>query len=246
MHVAASPCVLKWRITLRPVNVVIYLTVIVTDPTNNHTLVRQLESRLVDHPLFQQAKSKAQCEESELFLLARDDQALSYAAVVDLWQNDSPFQDYFTSLLADSPFDGFRWETPSLTNETTNRPFEFVLVNTPGFARRRSDRKTYSEYFTETETDYGVISFPNIRKDATLVVPSPRGNDDDYDHLAAFVRGAPKAQVSSLWCVLGRAVESCLSAKPLWVSTAGGGVAWLHVRIDSRPKYYSYAEHKTS
>ena len=27
---------------------------------------------------------------------------------------------------------------------------------------------------------------------------------------------------------------------PTWVSTAGGGVAWLHVRLDSAPKYYTH------
>jgi len=27
---------------------------------------------------------------------------------------------------------------------------------------------------------------------------------------------------------------------PTWLSTAGGGVAWLHVRLDTRPKYYRY------
>ncbi|MGI9175867.1 MAG: DUF6940 family protein [Rhodothermales bacterium] len=25
----------------------------------------------------------------------------------------------------------------------------------------------------------------------------------------------------------------------MWLSTAGGGVSWLHVRLDSRPKYYA-------
>ncbi len=180
------------------------------------------------------------------YRLLQDGHALSYAAVIDRWQTDQSFQKYFTSLLTNSRFDGFRWETPSLTNETTNRPFEFVLVNTPGFARRRSDRKTFSDYFTDIEEDDGVTSFLNLRKDATLVVPSPRGKDELYGHLAAFVREAPRAQVYSLWRVLGRVITATLSNSPIWVSTAGGGVAWLHVRVDSRPKYYSHTEYKTS
>ncbi len=28
--------------------------------------------------------------------------------------------------------------------------------------------------------------------------------------------------------------------RPTWLSTAGHGVAWLHVRLDTRPKYYRY------
>ncbi len=40
--------------------------------------------------------------------------------------------------------------------------------------------------------------------------------------------------------------ESRGEAEPeRWLNTEGGGVAWLHVRIDQRPKYYHYAPYKT-
>ena len=29
-----------------------------------------------------------------------------------------------------------------------------------------------------------------------------------------------------------------VGARPVWLSTAGAGVSWLHVRLDDRPKYY--------
>ena len=32
-----------------------------------------------------------------------------------------------------------------------------------------------------------------------------------------------------------------LGGKPVWLSTAGLGVGWLHVRLDDRPKYYRHA-----
>jgi hypothetical protein len=35
-----------------------------------------------------------------------------------------------------------------------------------------------------------------------------------------------------------------LNEKPVWLSTAGGAVSWLHVRLDDRPKYYHYAMYK--
>jgi hypothetical protein len=35
-----------------------------------------------------------------------------------------------------------------------------------------------------------------------------------------------------------------LSARPVWLSTAGAGVAWLHVRLDDRPKYYGFDEYR--
>ena len=38
------------------------------------------------------------------------------------------------------------------------------------------------------------------------------------------------------WARLRRRV----GVKPVWLSTAGAGVAWVHVRLDDRPKYYGY------
>ena len=33
------------------------------------------------------------------------------------------------------------------------------------------------------------------------------------------------------------------SQRRLWMSTEGSGVPWLHVRLDSRPKYYKHHEY---
>jgi hypothetical protein len=45
-----------------------------------------------------------------------------------------------------------------------------------------------------------------------------------------------------LWSAVGRTVASrrAASVDPVWVSTAGLGVHWLHVRLDDRPKYYRH------
>ena len=34
--------------------------------------------------------------------------------------------------------------------------------------------------------------------------------------------------------------DAHLGSQPLWLSTAGGGVDWLHMRLDKRPKYYRH------
>lgn len=61
----------------------------------------------------------------------------------------------------------------------------------------------------------------------------------DSDPLA-FVRYAPEQQQHAFLALIGKTVEAQLSDQPLWLSTAGAGVAWLHVRLDKRPKYYGY------
>jgi hypothetical protein len=30
----------------------------------------------------------------------------------------------------------------------------------------------------------------------------------------------------------------------IWMSTCGTGVYWLHLRLDSKPKYYTYAPYR--
>ena len=68
-----------------------------------------------------------------------------------------------------------------------------------------------------------------------------------YGHVANFVRGAPEAQVVALFKKVGETFEALVAqrgARPVWLSTEGSGVPWLHVRMDSRPKYYHTAAYK--
>lgn len=55
----------------------------------------------------------------------------------------------------------------------------------------------------------------------------------------------PAAQRRALWSHVGAALEARLGETPLWLSTAGMGVPWLHVRIVRRPKYYRHAAYRT-
>jgi hypothetical protein len=56
----------------------------------------------------------------------------------------------------------------------------------------------------------------------------------------AFLRKGSKDQVRALWRVTADTMLDQISDTPIWLSTAGLGVIWLHLRLDSRPKYYSY------
>ena len=41
-------------------------------------------------------------------------------------------------------------------------------------------------------------------------------------------------------------MEARIDSNPLWLSTLGLGVAWVHIRLDRTPKYYQYAPDRTS
>jgi hypothetical protein len=166
----------------------------------------------------------------------------SRADVIDAWRNDAAFRAWFSDVLASVPFAAFRWETPAVTTATANEPFECVVLDSPGLARE-PDADAFDEHF-RAQPDGDVLAFANLGGDAIMVVPRPLGPLTAYGHLAAFVRGAPEAQRAELWRIVGDAMARRVGSKPVWLSTAGAGVSWLHVRLDDRPKYYGFAPYR--
>ena len=115
----------------------------------------------------------------------------------------------------------------------------------------------FQEHFDLCDKD--VVTFSNLGGDAHLVVPCPPAkpySDFDrnnyrniYGHLAAFMKLNPNMdQTHNFWIQVAKTFEEQIQKRskdsPMWLSTCGTGVYWLHVRLDSRPKYYSYQEYK--
>jgi hypothetical protein len=180
---------------------------------------------------------------TQRYLPHRDGLPIRNIDALGCWQADENFRNFFIELLAESKFKAFRWETPPITTSSAEKMFEFVLIDAPGLDSP-PDFKVFSNYFIGAEKNESVVTFPNLGKDAVLVVPSASQASAEYAHLGAFVRGAPQHQKHQLWRVVGDVMKANLNPKPIWLSTAGMGIAWLHVRLDSRPKYYSHAPYR--
>ncbi|MGL6075959.1 MAG: DUF6940 family protein [Fimbriiglobus sp.] len=156
-------------------------------------------------------------------------------------QADASFRAMFNAAIAGVPYVELRWEMPAIMVSTLSMPFECVLLNSPGLARRPNP-EAFQEHFTDEA--FGAVAFQNLNGDAMLVVPTPLVAPDAYGHLAAFVRKAPVAQQDALWKRVGEMVAQRIGTQPFWLSTAGAGVSWLHVRLDSRPKYFGYRPYR--
>jgi hypothetical protein len=165
---------------------------------------------------------------------------VSYAEIVERWRSDGVFRAFFIGILAEIPYGAYLWETPPITRLTSTRVFEFVLVDSPALARLKPDPVAFASHFEATDSGVKVVIFPNLGGDALLVAPIPQAPLRAYPHLAAFARTAPTEQQHTFWRTIGSAVAHRLADCPLWLSTNGLGVAWLHARLDSRPKYYSF------
>ena len=61
------------------------------------------------------------------------------------------------------------------------------------------------------------------------------------------MRKATDDQLKGFWkAVADNFIEEIKrkSRQNVWLSTAGDGVAWLHIRMDTRQKYYHYLTYK--
>lgn len=167
-------------------------------------------------------------------------QELTFADVIRLLAGDPTFRAFLAQTLADLRLQAFFWEAPPVTDQTLNRPFECVAVNGPPLTRLRPDPAPFSDQFN-AHRGTPAIAFPNLGGDALLVAPTPSAELPCYTHLASFLRTAPAGQINAFWQLVGLSMRKRVSRAPLWWSTAGLGVSWLHFRLDSRPKYYRHA-----
>lgn len=171
------------------------------------------------------------------------DRALSFSEVLDLLEHDEEFIDFFIFLMKNNGLQGYVWEMPPVTTANAGQAFEFVTHGLPR-ASGHSDIQTYASYFDMDPATDGVVDFPNLGGDALLVVPSPRGKAPNYSGMAEFLQSSPPSQQRSLWREVARQTKARLSEHPTWLSIAGGGIAWLHVRLDSYPKYYRHEPYR--
>jgi hypothetical protein len=132
-----------------------------------------------------------------------------------------------------------------VTAATLERPFECVLIDAPPLAAMRPDPAAFADRFESDACEVAV--FENLGGDAVLIAPAPGPAVPVAAgaHLAAFLRHGDPAAIAALWRAVGGEMGRRIGGRPLWLSTSGLGVAWLHVRIDTRPKYYVHAPYRT-
>jgi len=175
------------------------------------------------------------------FGLERNGRPASVMVVLRAMRGSEEFRSFFNDLLAETPYTAMRWETPAVSTSTYHQSFECVVLDFPKLARH-PDQGAFAEHFEEDGPD--VVSFSNHGRDAVMIVPRLVGEIEAYGHLASFVRAAPPSQRDELWRCVAETTLARISSQPVWLSTAGAGVSWLHVRLDDRPKYYGHMPYR--
>jgi hypothetical protein len=172
--------------------------------------------------------------------------AAVHGEVLRLLRTDDAFIDAYAAMLSGLPYAGFFWETPPLTSKTKALPYECMVIPSEAVAQLTPNAAPFARLIGAGKGTLEVIASRNLGGDAELVIPCDSGRGE-YAHLASFLRTAPRAQIRDVWRKASETVERWLEEaphRPVWLSTSGLGVSWLHIRIDTRPKYYSHAPYR--
>ena len=178
----------------------------------------------------------------ETIAFASGPRSLTVGEVIAGWRDDKVFRAFFIAELTATPSPAFFWEMPPLTRGALSAPFECAVIESDSLAHMRADATAFAEHLDGNEAAATVAVFHNLGGDALLIAPCRISDADCYAHIASFLRAAPVAQQHELFQVLAREAEAMLATTQgrIWISTSGLGVPWVHVRLDSYPKYYQY------
>jgi hypothetical protein len=185
---------------------------------------------------------KGKNENAIRFFLKKEAAYLSFEEVFDLWSNSVDFINFYVNALIDLNYQAFYWEHPALNKQFLKKKYECILHRSQPLEFLRSNEKAFEHYLYSKKH---VEDFLNLGKNARLIIPTKQTNQEIYNHFGKFIRFAKKEQQLELFKRIGTLIIEELEEKELiWLNTAGLGVIWLHIRLDTRPKYYKTQKYK--
>ena len=178
----------------------------------------------------------------------RAEKPLTWREVIELWRTSEAFRDVFLESLNAEWCDmceDYLWECAPVSSNWLDTTYEHVVQDRgAACGGARDGPEVFREHFQAARANGSEVAvFSNLGGDAVLVAPVPNARGLQMDAGACvrdFAKGAPRRVKHDVLRALGEAVHEGVSDAPLWISTNGAGVAWLHIRLDSRPKYYAY------
>lgn len=185
---------------------------------------------------------KGQNEHTVRFRIKRDGKNLSFNEVFELWRNHPEFVDFYKNELLKLKYEAFYWEHPALNKKFLEKKYECILQRSKPLEYLASNEDAFKKYIFSADQ---VVDFMNLGKNAKLIVPTKKTNKDIYNHLGKFIRGAENEQIVAVFKRVGTLIlEEIKTQNLIWLNTAGLGIIWLHIRMDTRPKYYKTITYK--
>lgn len=184
----------------------------------------------------------AKSEDAARFRLKKGDNHLKFKEVFELWQDNTAFINFYKDELIKLNYPAFYWEHPALKTEFLNKNYECILLRSGRLEKLPVNEQAFKEHLSKKEE---VVDFMNLGKNARLVVPTKKSEQAIYNHMGKFIRMASQKQITEVFKKIGQAITEEIEKQPIvWLNTAGLGVIWVHIRMDTRPKYYKTKQYK--
>jgi hypothetical protein len=162
---------------------------------------------------------------------------MTFEEVFSGWAADGDFREAYHEFLRQDHREAVFWEHPKVQVSWLDDAYECALVDNDALARLRPNPGPFLQQIREAR--YTSV-FDNLGGDARMIVPAGEGGVKPYAHLMAFVRSAAPEEWHDFWQKVGEEVLKTVNQRPVYLNTHGLGISWLHVRLDSRPKYYHF------
>jgi hypothetical protein len=185
---------------------------------------------------------KGQNENTVRFRLKKEYQNLSFKEVFKLWRDNADFIEFYKDELIKLNYQAFYWEHPAIKEAFLDKNYECILQRSKPLEHLASNESAFKDYLDSKEK---VVDFMNLGKNARLIVPTKKTDRAIYNHLGLFIRLAEKEQIIEVFKRVGVSIfKEIKTQKLIWLNTAGLGVIWLHIRMDTKPKYYKTKRYK--
>jgi hypothetical protein len=130
----------------------------------------------------------------------------------------------------------FFYETSPITKDMKEK-YQALFIECDSLEQIDEDYSSFNQHIEKAE-DQNVTSFYNLSKSAYLIIPIPRKNKQ-FTTIKDFIDNASERQQKNFWKEVAKSIVMMLEKHDkVWVSTHGLGVPYLHIRIDTNPKYY--------
>jgi len=132
----------------------------------------------------------------------------------------------------------FFYQTTVIDSNLSNE-YKEIYIESERLEKISQDYSPFNEYFFKPKNKY-VTSFSNLSGDSILIIPIPNKSKYNYTTLKDFIDNAPLKQQKAFWIHVAECIIELLKiVDKVYLNTHGLGVYYLHVRLDTKPKYYS-------
>jgi hypothetical protein len=165
---------------------------------------------------------------------------------------------------SDLSIKSYYFQTPNICS--LNIPIEFVLMKTHNLHKKKADWSKYAEYMNRKPRNRHSLSFINLTGNIMLTIPFNKKKNIRYGHIKDYMTYASMEEIYDIFLEIGIQIEIYNEASrrhssinksnvatttsnisichPLYLSTHGHGVQWLHFRLEEKPLYYNYNYYK--